>query len=92
MNLSPSRIRSEIKFGYLLLQKVLTLKEKKVIRRKHKTKNMTKIEVVTVETQMMYGSGSPWTSSHGKLDIFLSRQYVAKGGKVDFSVVLLFNE
>ena len=53
---------------------------------------MTKIEVVTVETQVMYGSGSPWTSSHGKLDIFLSRQYVAKGGKVDFSVVLFSNE
>ena len=91
MSLSPSKIRSEIKFGYLLLQKVLTLKEKKVIKRKYKT-NMTKIEVVTVETQVMYGSGSPWTSSHGKLDIFLSRQYVAKGGKVDFSVVLLSNE
>ena len=70
--LESMKIGSEIKFGYLLLQKVLTLKEKKVIRRKYKT-NMTKIEVVTVETQVMYGSGSPWTSSHGKLDIFLSR-------------------
>ena len=36
---------------------------------------------------MMYGSGSPWTSSHGKLDIFLSRQYVAKGEKL---ILVLF--
>ena len=41
------KVGSEIKFGYLLLQKVLTLKEKKVIRRKYKT-NMTKIKVITV--------------------------------------------
>ena len=48
---------------------------------------MTKIEVATEEKQMMYDSCSPWTSSHGKLDILLSRQYVAKGEKL---ILVLF--
>ena len=66
------------KIWLLALAEGAHAERKKAIRRKYKT-NMTKIEVATVETQMMYGFGSPWTSSDRKLDIFLSRQYVARG-------------